>query len=238
MNKQEEAFQIKLNFIKENHTKMSNQELADYLGCTRQNIVDIKVKYNLTKRKEVAEPLEDEYFVSMQSINYSNYFISNKGRVKNLKGNIIQPFYKGNEYNPNNRYVSITLHDDNHNKHNELVHRLVAMIFIPNSDPANKIEVNHKDGNRQNNNIENLEWVTPVENMKHANDNNLINYLRGEQIKVSKFKEFDVRLVCELLQKKTHVSKIHELYPQYSTPWIRTIKRREIWTHISQEYQW
>ena len=62
-------------------------------------------------------------------------------------------------------YKKVMIYKDNKCKW-VLIHRLVALAFIPN--PENKPQVNHKDGNKLNNNVDNLEWVTASENQKHS----------------------------------------------------------------------
>lgn len=66
----------------------------------------------------------------------------------------------------NNKGYKFVCYKQNGLKKNILVHRLVASAFLPNI--TKKTEVNHKDGNPANNNVTNLEWVTPSENRKHA----------------------------------------------------------------------
>lgn len=92
------------------------------------------------------------------------YQVSNLGRVKSLNY-----YRKGIESirKPaiNKGYLYVSLYRNNVNK-TYAVHRLVAEAFIEN--PENKEQVNHKDGNRKNNNVLNLEWATRSENNTHA----------------------------------------------------------------------
>lgn len=64
-------------------------------------------------------------------------------------------------------YRSVKLTFDNSKQQRFYVHRLVAEHFINNPDPKNKTLVNHIDGNKLNNNVDNLEWVSPRENNLH-----------------------------------------------------------------------
>ena len=76
------------------------------------------------------------------------------------KGEIISP-------NTNNRgYLYLCLCKDNNHHWFAKVHRLIAMTFLPN--PNHLSDVNHKDGNKLNNKVENLEWCSHSENQKHA----------------------------------------------------------------------
>lgn len=113
--------------------------------------------------------LEEEIWKDI--VGYENYYqISNWGRVKSLKYNHsnfqkilrTQLTKKG--------YVRVTFQIKKKRK-SFSVHRLVAEAFIPN--PENKPQVNHKDTNKQNNKLENLEWNTNGENQRHSVTNGL-----------------------------------------------------------------
>jgi hypothetical protein len=73
----------------------------------------------------------------------------------------------------NSGYHRVTL-KVNRQPINRLVHRVVALAFLPNED--NKAEVNHKDGNKLNNCVDNLEWATSSENKQHAKKELGVNY--------------------------------------------------------------
>lgn len=97
------------------------------------------------------------------------YEVSNMGRVKSLhygKSRILK------QITNTNGYMAVDLHKDG-TRSPKRVHRLVATAFIPN--PHNKPEVNHKDGNKKNNTVDNLEWCTSSYNTKHAYRNGLVN---------------------------------------------------------------
>lgn len=102
------------------------------------------------------------------------YKISNLGKVVSIPRMMMRKNGKAMRINGSqkrfgigsNGYYRVGLYDGNGNKKMVSVHRLLAIAFIPN--PDNKPCINHKDSNRLNLSLENLEWVTYQENTDHS----------------------------------------------------------------------
>lgn len=91
---------------------------------------------------------------------YPNYEVSSGGRVRNTKtGRVLRPSLNTGGY----QHVGLPT---NGKPKSHYIHRLVASAFIPN--PENKRTVNHIDGDKTNNRVDNLEWCDDGENQKHA----------------------------------------------------------------------
>lgn len=125
---------------------------------------------------------------------YPNYWVSTYGRVYSVKrGIILKPFHDSWGY------LNVVLRNEN-GGHTTKVARLVALAFIPN--PCNKEQVNHIDGDKENNHVENLEWATCSENIRHAvatglNDHS--SYNAGKQKK--RVRDADTGVVFESISE-------------------------------------
>ena len=106
---------------------------------------------------------------------FSFYEVSNWGKVRNGAKKLKMSCSKG--------YPSVILCNNGYRK-SIRVHRLVAMAFIKN--PFNFPCINHKDGNKENNNFNNLEWCTQKQNIQHAWDNKLITFTETMKKSVTK----------------------------------------------------
>lgn len=122
------------------------------------------------------------------------YQISNYGRVKSvskiskINGRVYPTIIM--TCHPNTKkYLEVEL-CKNGKQHRYRIHRLVANAFIPNQE--NKPQVNHKDGNKQNNRLDNLEWCTNGENQIHAFKNGLNHRGKyGDSPKAKSVKQYD-----------------------------------------------
>jgi hypothetical protein len=107
-------------------------------------------------------------------------------------------------------------------------HRILAKTFLPN--PENKTYVNHIDGNKLNNDLSNLEWSTPSENMQHAYDTGLNKGPRGELSGHHKLTNSDI----EFIRANKGVLTGMQLADKFSIrrKHVYKIQSRKAWSHV------
>jgi len=150
------------------------------------------------------------------------YEISNLGRVKSLKFSnerILKPCFHGLGYS------QVGLLKDGAQK-NKFIHRLVLLAFIGESD----LQVNHKNGVKTDNRLENLEYCTASENIRHSFDTGLNVGLKGEKHGNSKLTDAQARQIKYGHQGMTQQA-IAEIYGIAQTQ-VSLIRLGKTWSHI------
>ena len=147
---------------------ISSSHIGSVCKGTRKTSGGFGWKYMEREKVEVAREWESWSIIA----DYPDYKVSKDGRLYRISTKCVlhpSPHKSG--------YVKLCIYDNSGNKVNTSMHRLVALAYLPN--PNNLPIVNHKDGNKSNNVVDNLEWATKSYNGKHAHATGLITSIKG-----------------------------------------------------------
>lgn len=156
-----------------------------------------------------------------------NYYITEDGEVfsktghkKSIRAN--RDGYMYAEFYENNKSTAYT------------IHRIVALAFIPN--PENKPCVNHIDGDKSNNRVSNLEWVTYSENNYHAFATGLSKPRFGSDAANAVLDEDTVHVICRMMQEGyRNLEIVKELGVESYL--VKNIRAKNSWSQISDQYK-
>ena len=148
------------------------------------------------------------------------YYISNKGRLwSNVSGKFI------GSKNPDG-YIYTALINEDGEREDTSIHREVGKAFVPNDDPENKTEINHKNYKRDDNRAENLEWVSHQENLDYSYENiyteeNRKNLSNNMKERVRKFWEDE-----DFRELQSNLMKERSKDPNFQAKQLEGIKKK------------
>lgn len=130
-------------------------------------------------------------------------------------------------------YLHTHVTDDEHNAHILKLHRVVAHEFIPN--PNNYPEVNHKNGNKKDNRVENLEWCTRSQNIIHMHKELYPDIMKGEKNGRATITEEEALQIYKLAIKEEYT--LEEIGDMYGISFctVSNIKTGRIWSHVTHQ---
>lgn len=206
---------------------MSNKEIAQKLNRSVNSISSVISKYQIKKKIIL---FDNE---KIKNIFNNRYKITSYGRIFDKMNNeMIQYDHNG--------YKRITLSPEHKRKKKYFIHRLVAEAFL--EKQPGKDFVNHKDLNKSNNHVENLEWVSSSENEFHKFQNKPdlkqhLSKIVSKEMSPEKIKTInEVRKICYEISLRNRTVK--EIADEFNTTSkrINAIKNKRLWKNISDEY--
>lgn len=154
-----------------------------------------------------------------------NYYITDDGRVWSERTHkFLSPQYD------KNGYIKVQMRSTDNCSHRYSVHRLVMENFKP-VDGMEYLQVNHIDGNKQNNNLSNLEWVTCNENIRHAIDNNLRAKINGSA-KLTEAQVIEIYRRANNGERNIDLGKEFNIHPDQ----VGRIKNKKSWKKLLSSF--
>lgn len=184
--------------------------------------------------------LKNEKWIKLNTSVYTNikdyYYISSIGRIFNINS---KKFIKTRCLSKGTSiYYKVNLQVSIGNKSFSdvfLVHRLMMMSFNP-KPGMEKLFVNHKDGNKLNDNLNNLEWVTCSENIIHAYNIGLFKPVKGEQHVCATITNKDVEKIAELLISRKYTQKEIAKIMNTTESIVNSIAQKKAWKDVTEKY--